>query len=505
MLEHEGNPVNGRSGEADGGHVDEGAIHAWLDGQLSIEEVARIEQHVAGCGACSALVAEARGYIAASTRILNALDGVPAQVVPQAAGRPHRWQLRIAAAIVVMGLGTAVFLRGSHSPLSAAYQERAADRLSGSAGQSLPRDTAATPPPRTLAPVPQGRTQSAPMRQAVPLAAPASKQAPIVSTAPSSSAVGGALRYDSGARDLAVPAPVDTTAPERRAREAEADAAAHDGSARTRALVSGAPALANRAHAVPRVGPVTDSTAVTRSVPMAAAPVPVTTPPEPTIENALQGQVSGRVNVRGRVVEADEQRAPVQAAQVLIPGTMIGQSTTDSGSFNISVPADAKTLTVRRIGYMAENVPLTPGTTDYTIALKKDVLRLESQVVTGAAANSASQNAAAAAKVTVSSGGAGAPTGGLRLTLAGSRCQGQVVLVPSGVSGPGVTDSIEARLTPTLSQSLDQPGFVVQFVPDTAAAPAGSWQPIGRDSALVKLHGLRVASETRVACGRDQP
>ena len=154
---------------------------------------------------------------------------------------------------------------------------------------------------------------------------------------------------------------------------------------------------------------------------------------------------------------------------------------------------------------MAENVPITPGTTDYTIALKKDVLRLESQVLTGAATSIASQNAAAAARVTMNAGGAGAPGGGLRLTLAGSRCQGQVVLVPTGALGPGVTDSVEARLTPTPSQSLDQPGFVVRFVPDTVSAPAGSWQPIGRDSALVKLQGLRVATQTRVACGRDQP
>lgn len=450
MLEHEGNSVNGPSGGADAGHVDEGMVHAWLDGQLSVEKAARIERHVAGCRPCSALVAEARGYIAASTRILNALDGVPTQVVPQAGRRSHRWQLRIAAAIVVMGLGTAVFLRGSHSPLNAVHQERAADRLSGSAGRSLPRpDTVATPAPRTLERAPQGRTQSAAARQLAPLTAPASKPAPNVSTVPSPSALGGALRRDGRERDLAVRAPADAAAP--------------------------------------------------------AAPAPATTPAEATIENALQGEASGRVNVRGRVVEADGQRAPVPAAQVVIPGTVIAQSTTDSGTFNISVPADARSLSIRRIGYLAENVPLTPGTTDYTISLKKDVLRLESQVVTGGATSIAAQNAAAAAKVTVAPNGAGAPTGGLRLTLAGSRCDGQVVLVPTGASGSGVTDSIEARLTPTTSQSLDQPGFVVRLVPDTAPAPAGSWQPIGRDSALVKLRGSRIATQIRVACGRDQP
>ena len=58
-------------------HLDEGTIHAWLDGALSVEEAARAEAHVASCSACADAVAEARGLIAASTRILTALDNVP--------------------------------------------------------------------------------------------------------------------------------------------------------------------------------------------------------------------------------------------------------------------------------------------------------------------------------------------------------------------------------------------------------------------------------------------
>ncbi len=74
MLEHEGNSVNGHANEAGARHIDEGTVHAWLDGQLSADEAARVERHVAACGACSALVAEARGHVAAATRILNSLE-----------------------------------------------------------------------------------------------------------------------------------------------------------------------------------------------------------------------------------------------------------------------------------------------------------------------------------------------------------------------------------------------------------------------------------------------
>ena len=63
-------------------HLDEGTIHAWLDGALPPDESARIEAHVQGCSECSALVAEARGLIAASSRILGFLDSVPAGVIP---------------------------------------------------------------------------------------------------------------------------------------------------------------------------------------------------------------------------------------------------------------------------------------------------------------------------------------------------------------------------------------------------------------------------------------
>jgi hypothetical protein len=58
-------------------HLDEGTIHAWLDGALSADEARRVEAHVGSCTACAEAVAEARGLIAASSRILTALDAVP--------------------------------------------------------------------------------------------------------------------------------------------------------------------------------------------------------------------------------------------------------------------------------------------------------------------------------------------------------------------------------------------------------------------------------------------
>ena len=65
-------------------HLDEGTIHAWLDGALDNVEASRVEAHVAECAECAAAVAEARGLIAGASRVLSALDHVPVHVIPPA-------------------------------------------------------------------------------------------------------------------------------------------------------------------------------------------------------------------------------------------------------------------------------------------------------------------------------------------------------------------------------------------------------------------------------------
>jgi anti-sigma factor RsiW len=98
-------------------HLDEGTVHSWLDGALSPEEAARVEAHVKECPQCAGAVAEARGFIAASSRILTALDNAPRGVIPAAAPKrridPLVW--RIAAALLVVAGGTLIVVqdRGS--------------------------------------------------------------------------------------------------------------------------------------------------------------------------------------------------------------------------------------------------------------------------------------------------------------------------------------------------------------------------------------------------------
>lgn len=103
-------------------HPDEGTIHSWLDGALSAEEAARVEAHVKDCPECAAAVAEARGFIAASSRILTALDNAPRGVIPAVAPKkrvdPMLW--RVAATLLVVAGGTFAVLRngGREAPIT---------------------------------------------------------------------------------------------------------------------------------------------------------------------------------------------------------------------------------------------------------------------------------------------------------------------------------------------------------------------------------------------------
>ena len=84
-------------------HPEEGTIHAWIDGELSSEEASALEAHVAECRECAERVAEARGLVAASSRIVTALDIVPGDVIPVQQKKRRAWysttQFRAAAAI----------------------------------------------------------------------------------------------------------------------------------------------------------------------------------------------------------------------------------------------------------------------------------------------------------------------------------------------------------------------------------------------------------------------
>ena len=102
-------------------HVDEGTLHAYLDGELPVAETARLEAHLAGCAACRERLDEERALIARAGELLAlAAPPAPERAAPplHELRHPRLWWRRWArtplawAATVMLALATGWYLRG---------------------------------------------------------------------------------------------------------------------------------------------------------------------------------------------------------------------------------------------------------------------------------------------------------------------------------------------------------------------------------------------------------
>jgi len=164
-------------------------------------------------------------------------------------------------------------------------------------------------------------------------------------------------------------------------------------------------------------------------------------------------RVSGRITVEGS-------GEPIVAASVNLVGTSVGTYTDDQGRFSLNVPDGPATLRVRRIGYTQKTIAVPAGATDANVSLARDVLQLETQVVTGTATTVSSVNAANA--VTVISGEKlnRTPAQTIDYALQG-KIPGAVVTQNSGAPGGGV--QVQLRGVSTINSSF-LPLYVIDGV-----------------------------------------
>lgn len=225
-------------------HLDEGTIHAWLDGELPPAEREAAEAHMASCEECRAALAEARGFIAASSRILMALDAVPGGVLPASqesslqAGKRAPVRFRVsrawmaAAAVLVLSTATVIAIRprgntaalrvaeagkeqkaAANAPATNAPSPRPADALEERLQKSTDKGLARAAPARKDANAPALDSDRAPMmvadaaraREAESSALSAQKRsAPAASSAPQSA---GAMAAGAPVAQAPAPAP----------------------------------------------------------------------------------------------------------------------------------------------------------------------------------------------------------------------------------------------------------------------------------------------------------
>jgi carboxypeptidase family protein/putative zinc finger protein len=374
-----------------GRHVDEGTLHAWLDGALAAGEAAAVEAHVAECASCAAAAAEARGLVAAASRILTGLDDVPAGVLPVGGegagagaerrrgerGRRRRpligWPVRAAAAVLVVAAGSLLVLQRS-GRLPAA----ATDRTFPVAPAPVP-----APPPSTVVPkavpapsnepaAPPSRAAAAPAPHtapspAAPLAAPAPPSPDSMAPSAASPGVtGGALAR---AR-VAAPSGV-AGAPAAKAAES-LDAAAREPKAAPRAALTDSLESADVGR---RDVPSSETDAQARRAPRDAQVAARTKAPQSVVKGRVVSRASGQ---------------PVPSAQVSLADPPRAVLTTATGEYTIPVPdtMTRATVRVRALGYVptTQNVTLSRDSTSHDIALAESRLQLGQIVVTGAAA-----------------------------------------------------------------------------------------------------------------------
>lgn len=228
---------------------DEGLIHQWLDGECTPEDAARIERLVATDAEWAAAVAEARGLIAASSRILGALDAVPRAMpdgstaappnVPRvgASATPTHRRLRMPAWVgIAAGLalvaGTAYVLREqSMAPFQPPATSASAPAATPSAPEVAPEvapeargaQEAAGADSRVVLNTESATVTTDPRAIVPPTTVPALTPAPMtIAPPPSTAGAGAAVDVARAEQDEARKRAAETTAEAERARGLEA-------------------------------------------------------------------------------------------------------------------------------------------------------------------------------------------------------------------------------------------------------------------------------------------
>ena len=220
-------------------HLDEGTLHALLDGEIPSGELAPMQAHLAGCAECRARLAEERAFLEESDQLIGALEvpPLPRPAVARIAPRRRTWLRPLAfAATVILALGigySAGSWRTSTRELATAPAAESVSPAASAArqlGADAPAESSATAGEPAAAPAPRERTATrkdqTPQRTAADAlarkeereSAPAPEQrrpsAPVAqSLADAANPVGRVAAVDSASKPAATPPATVAAAP----------------------------------------------------------------------------------------------------------------------------------------------------------------------------------------------------------------------------------------------------------------------------------------------------
>ena len=339
------------------GHATEETIFARLDGALSTDDAEALDLHSNGCPICAASVAEARGYIAASARILTAADLAPRNLVPQVD------VTRTAARIVALADS-----RDATGP----RREDSAETRTQPASNSRSRRF----------------TNNTPLRIAAGLLV----------------MVGGTFvvqhtmeRTRTTEFVAETPVPVAVTKEKAKADSTTASAIAAVERPKPAGSATVAAAPAKKMQAIPPVGqsPRADALDKDASKSLPGVNVQGIQTAERNSVNVSVAAVAAVVaesavvprTLSGVVIDAETSK-PIAAAQVLIVGTTISALTDEEGKFTMKGgPESVSQLQVRRIGYAIADIgldTLANSNRPLSVSLRAATLQLSAVVTTTA-------------------------------------------------------------------------------------------------------------------------
>ena len=170
-------------------------------------------------------------------------------------------------------------------------------------------------------------------------------------------------------------------------------------------------------------------------------------------EAQAQRRLTGRVTAQGG-------GEPVVGASVTVVGRPAGTVTDENGAYSVALPSGPATLQVRRIGFKRRLVDVAADQPEANVALERDVLRLEAQVVTGAATTVSRQNAANDIALVTADQLARVPAATIENALTG-KVAGAQIIANSGAPGGG--NQVRLRGVTSVFGSAD-PLYVVDGV-----------------------------------------
>lgn len=169
-------------------HVDDGTLHAYLDGELTPVERERLDAHLAGCGSCRARLEEERALVERAGRLLGLAAPPPSEAamppfhaLRRRGGRGilGRYRLPLAwAATIALALGMGWYARGLQRVTTGQPQAARATKASD--------DVAAAPAPSTAPTAPHGpigAQRDEPARSRAATSSPAAGATPMQSQA----------------------------------------------------------------------------------------------------------------------------------------------------------------------------------------------------------------------------------------------------------------------------------------------------------------------------------